>query len=99
MNEQRFEELIRKRDGVGLSDGEADELGRMIAEREGKPYHNADDIHPDGPQANGKVTPAEAEEATEREEAGEEATPEPPIEEMDEDREEGLEKRGGQRYF
>jgi len=97
MDERRFEDLIRKRDGVGLSDREADELGRMIAEREGKPHHNAGDIHPDDPHPNGAVTPAQAEQATEREEAGEETTPKPPLEEMDEDREAGLEERGGQR--
>jgi hypothetical protein len=39
----RYEDLISKRDGEGLSEDEADELGRLIAEREGKPYANADD--------------------------------------------------------
>jgi hypothetical protein len=41
MNEQRFQELIRKRDAKGLTDKEADELGRMIAERDGVPYANS----------------------------------------------------------
>jgi hypothetical protein len=41
MRTRRFEELIAKRDLMGLSDGEADELGRLIAEREGKSYSNA----------------------------------------------------------
>jgi hypothetical protein len=41
--EDRFRELTEKRDGPGLSNEEADELGRMMAEREGKPYGNADD--------------------------------------------------------
>lgn len=41
VDEHRFEELMRKRDRVGLSDLEADELGRALAEREGKPYSNA----------------------------------------------------------
>jgi hypothetical protein len=48
MNEERYRELIAKRDGPGLSDAEAAELGRMEAEREGKPYgdatHPTDDV-------------------------------------------------------
>jgi hypothetical protein len=36
-----FEELLAKRDRVGLSDHEADELGHLFAEKEGKPYSNA----------------------------------------------------------
>jgi hypothetical protein len=43
MNQQRFEELSAKRFRVGLTRDEADELGRMMAEQEGKPYANADD--------------------------------------------------------
>jgi hypothetical protein len=43
MNQQRFEELSTKRFRSGLTREEADELGRMMAEREGKPYGNADD--------------------------------------------------------
>jgi hypothetical protein len=42
--DRRFDELTEKRDREGLSREEADELGRMYAEREGKPYANAD--HP-----------------------------------------------------
>lgn len=42
VDDQRFDELQRKRDTAGLSAEEADELGRMMAEREGKPYSNAD---------------------------------------------------------
>jgi hypothetical protein len=38
----RYQELIEKRDGPGLSDEEADELGRLMAERQGEPYANAD---------------------------------------------------------
>jgi len=41
--DRRFEELTEKRDGIGLTRDEADELGRLMAEREGKPYGNADD--------------------------------------------------------
>jgi hypothetical protein len=43
----RYEDLIAKRDDEGLSEEEADELGKLIAEREGKPYSNADDPPPD----------------------------------------------------
>lgn len=32
---------MAKRGRTGLSDAEADELGRLFAEREGKPYSNA----------------------------------------------------------
>ncbi len=42
MEETRFEELVRKRAEVGLTHDEANELGRLFAEREGKPYSNAD---------------------------------------------------------
>jgi hypothetical protein len=41
VDEKRIEELIAKRQETGLSDGEADELGKLFAEREGKPYSNA----------------------------------------------------------
>jgi hypothetical protein len=34
----RYEELLEKRHESGLSDEEANELGRMLAEREGKEY-------------------------------------------------------------
>jgi hypothetical protein len=43
----RYEDLIAKRDSEGLSEDEANELGRLIAEREGEPYANADDPPPD----------------------------------------------------
>ncbi len=53
MATSRFEELERKRDDVGLTDEETDELGRLMAERAGKPYENADTrVHHDaGPHA------------------------------------------------
>ena len=44
MNDTRFDELTTKRDGVGLTDSEADELGKMMAEREGEVYENADTL-------------------------------------------------------
>jgi hypothetical protein len=41
VDEKRVEELKEKRQRVGLSDDEADELGKLFAEQEGKPYSNA----------------------------------------------------------
>jgi hypothetical protein len=44
----RYEDLIDKRDGEGLTDEEATELGRLIAERRGEPYEgDAQDPPPD----------------------------------------------------
>jgi hypothetical protein len=40
-DQKRFDELIDKRGREGLSDEEANELGRLFAEQEGKPYANA----------------------------------------------------------
>jgi len=48
MNDTRFEQLTEKRDGVGLTDGEADELGKMMAERDGAVYENADILKEEG---------------------------------------------------
>jgi hypothetical protein len=64
MDDRRFEELERKRFRHGLTREEADELGRMMAEKEGRPYSNADDrAHPDA------LTPEEVMERHEPEEA------------------------------
>ena len=41
VDEKRTAELVQKRHDTGLSDDEADELGRLFAEQEGKPYSNA----------------------------------------------------------
>jgi len=41
MDEGRFQELMKKRTADGLTDEEANELGRMMAEKEGEPYSNA----------------------------------------------------------
>jgi hypothetical protein len=41
VDEKRVEELKEKRQTVGLSDDEANELGKLFAEQEGKPYSNA----------------------------------------------------------
>ena len=42
MSQDRYRELIEKRDGPGLSDDEADELGQLEAEQEGRPYGGAE---------------------------------------------------------
>jgi hypothetical protein len=42
MDEDRYQQLIDKRGTAGLSDDEADELGRLIAERDGQPYGGAE---------------------------------------------------------
>jgi hypothetical protein len=44
MDTTRYEALTLKRDDVGLTDEEADELGRMTAELEGAVYANADTL-------------------------------------------------------
>ncbi|MFL5737576.1 MAG: hypothetical protein ACJ76P_09585 [Actinomycetota bacterium] len=41
MDEARMQELQVKRKDTGLTDDEADELGRLYAEQAGKPYSNA----------------------------------------------------------
>ena len=55
----RYEDLTAKRDSEGLSEEEADELGRLMAEREGKPYSNADDPPPEV-ESERKSEPEEA---------------------------------------
>lgn len=42
MDQRRYEELLTKRESVGLTREEADELGRLVAEIEGRRYSNAD---------------------------------------------------------
>ena len=50
MDDRRLQELEKKKFDVGLTHEEANELGRLLAEREGKPYENAESrIHPDTP--------------------------------------------------
>lgn len=44
MDTTRYETLTAKRDDVGLTDDEADELGTMLAEIEGGAYGNADTL-------------------------------------------------------
>jgi hypothetical protein len=43
----RYQELLEKRRGTGLTREEADELGRMEAERRGSEYRNVDNPPPD----------------------------------------------------
>jgi hypothetical protein len=58
MNEQRLQELEAKRFQGGLSAEEADELGRLMAEKEGRPYSNADErTHPDSLGEGGPEQP------------------------------------------
>jgi hypothetical protein len=65
MDDLRYQELMDKRDRVGLSNEEASELGRMIAERMGKPYRGPEDLHPHHAAPNGQ-TPGGRKRATER---------------------------------
>jgi hypothetical protein len=51
MDTTRYEALTAKRDDVGLSDDEADELGRMAAELGGRTYENADTVSAEGDEA------------------------------------------------
>jgi hypothetical protein len=44
MDTTRYEALTVKRDDVGLTDEEADELGKMVAELEGRAYENTDTL-------------------------------------------------------
>jgi hypothetical protein len=63
MKEERLHELERKRFQGGLSRDEADELGRLMAEKAGKPYSNADERqHPDALSGGGPNQPYAGEE-------------------------------------
>jgi hypothetical protein len=57
VDEKRIEELTEKRRKTGLSDEEADELGKLFAEKEGKPYSNAR-LSKLPPSERGQDTPA-----------------------------------------
>ncbi|HEY3208636.1 MAG TPA: hypothetical protein VGL18_02415 [Actinomycetota bacterium] len=59
MDEQRYRELIHKRDTSGLTAREADELGKMLAERDGRPYSGASGR--DHPEAQTEEPYSEAE--------------------------------------
>lgn len=69
MDDARFQELSEKRFESGLTDDEAEELGRMMADREGKPYKNADDLH--GEEDEPEAWKAEDERVKQETEAGE----------------------------
>ena len=57
MDQSRFEELKKKQEsGEGLTEAEANELGRMLAEEQGEPYQNADDLREQ--QAEAEAEPA-----------------------------------------
>ena len=45
MDTSRYEALTAKRDDVGLTDEEADELGKLVAGIEGRAYESADTLH------------------------------------------------------
>lgn len=83
MDERRFEELEAKKLKGGLTDDEANELGRLWAEKEGKPYGNADSRpHPEAVGAEREegvpYTEEELDELRERSElneSGEEGLP------------------------
>ena len=74
MDQSRFEELKKKRFEGGLSDEEADELGRMYAEEAGEGYSNAD-MRP-SPEESPEAWKAEdaGQEVKDREEAGDDAS-------------------------
>jgi hypothetical protein len=61
MDDRRFQELEKKRDSEGLSDEEANELGQMIAERQGQAYGNAADRDEPEAQPDGEQPYSEAE--------------------------------------
>jgi hypothetical protein len=43
MDEARYRALMEKRDGVGLTDEEADELGALLAEKSGEAYGGSEE--------------------------------------------------------
>jgi len=64
VNESRFAELDRKRYRKGLSEDEANELGRLLAEKLGQPYSNArdrdrDSLGPAAPSIDQRDAPPE----------------------------------------
>ena len=67
MDEQRFKELERKRFEEGLSDEEANELGRMMAERAGDEYQSAATGGPDEESLRSEEAEARANDPATRE--------------------------------
>jgi hypothetical protein len=68
VDERRFEELDRKRFEEGLTQDEANELGRMMAERAGEPYANAGNRPPDEEAMKEEEAVLEADQSKERQE-------------------------------
>lgn len=59
----RYQQLIEKRDREGLTRDEADELGRLMAERRGEPYEgHAQDPPPDVERRRASVSEEEIQE-------------------------------------
>ena len=73
MDATRFEELKKKRFEEGLSDEEADELGRMFAEQEGEQYANADMKPSEEETPEAWKAEGEGERVKEQEERGDES--------------------------
>jgi hypothetical protein len=59
MSEDRYSELIEKRDSAGLSLEEAEELGKLMAEREGKEYEGSADDPPEDVELRRASVPEE----------------------------------------
>jgi len=81
----RYEDLIEKRDSEGLTDDEAGELGRLMAERQGEEYGNAQNPPPDvevervgtAEVTNADIAHAEEAKEAEKEQQAEKAEREP----------------------
>jgi hypothetical protein len=66
MDDQRYQELMEKREGTGLSMEETEELARLMAEREGKEYEgDAENPPEDVEMRRSSVPEEEIEEKTE----------------------------------
>jgi hypothetical protein len=55
----RYQELTEKRDSTGLSQEETDELGKLMAEREGKEYQGSADDPPEDVELRRASVPEE----------------------------------------
>lgn len=55
----RYQELIGKREGTGLSREETEELGKLMAEREGKEYEGSADNPPEDVEMRRASVPEE----------------------------------------
>jgi hypothetical protein len=59
MDDQRYRELIEKRDSTGLSLEETEELGKLMAEREGKEYEGSAENPPEDVELRRASVPEE----------------------------------------